>query len=85
MPILPNPPGVCDFIAPRPVMQNGVWYVYVQGTENCTLEQSRANAAIYVAAGVSLDRRWAELDHGTGKPGQSQTRASYKSAARVSR
>jgi hypothetical protein len=55
MPILPNPPGVCDFIAPRPVWQkNGLWYVYVQGTENCTIEQSKSNAAIYVATGASF-------------------------------
>jgi hypothetical protein len=54
MPILTNPPGVCDFIAPRPVRQNGVWYVYVQGTENCNVDQSKSNAAIYVAAGDSL-------------------------------
>jgi hypothetical protein len=54
LPILPNPPGVCDFIAPRPVKQNGLWYVYVQGTENCTLEQARSNAAIYVAVGASF-------------------------------
>jgi hypothetical protein len=53
-PILTNPPGVCDFIAPRPVKQNGVWYVYVQGTENCTIDQSKSNAAIYVAAGESF-------------------------------
>ena len=52
--ILTNPPGVCDFIAPRPVRQNGVWYVYVQGTENCAIDQSKSNAAIYVAAGESL-------------------------------
>src|SRR6516225_4332255 len=25
-PVLTNPPGVCDFIAPRPVQQNGVWF-----------------------------------------------------------
>ena len=54
MPILRNPPGVCDFIAPRPVRQNGVWYVYVQGTEDCKVDQSKSNAAIYVAAGESL-------------------------------
>lgn len=53
-PILQNPPGVCDFIAPRPVMQNGLWYVYVQGTDNCTLEAAKTNAAIYVATGTSL-------------------------------
>jgi len=57
LPILANPPGVCDFIAPRPVLQkNGFWYVYVQGTENCTLEQAKANAAIYLATGTSLTR-----------------------------
>jgi hypothetical protein len=54
LPILTNPPGVCDFIAPRPVMQNGMWFVYVQGTENCAVDQSRSNAAIYVATGDSL-------------------------------
>jgi hypothetical protein len=53
-PILTNPPGVCDFIAPRPVQQNGLWYVYVQGTANCTVPQSQSNAAIYVATGQSL-------------------------------
>ena len=54
LPILLNPPGVCDFIAPRPVRQNGLWYVYVQGTEDCSVDQSRSNAAIYVAVGESL-------------------------------
>jgi hypothetical protein len=53
-PILSNPPGICDFIAPRPIMQNGVWYVYVQGTGNCTLQAAQTNAAIYVATGASL-------------------------------
>jgi hypothetical protein len=54
LPILNNPPNVCDFIAPRPVRQDGLWYVYVQGTENCTVPQSQSNAAIYVASGPSL-------------------------------
>src|SRR5262249_31689051 len=54
LPILPNPPGVCDFIAPRPIQQNGMWYVYVQGTENCAAGQSAANNAIYLATGWSL-------------------------------
>jgi hypothetical protein len=72
MPILPNPPGVCDFIAPRPVMQNGVWYVYVQGTENCTLEQSGANAAIYVAAGDSLTAGALNWVTEPGNPGRAK-------------
>jgi hypothetical protein len=72
MPILRNPPGVCDFIAPRPVQQNGVWYVYVQGTENCTLEQSRANAAIYVATGVSLTAGALNWVTEPGSPGQAK-------------
>jgi hypothetical protein len=54
LPVLLNPPGVCDFIAPRPIQQDGLWYVYVQGTENCTVAQSQSNAAIYVATGQSL-------------------------------
>ena len=85
MPILPNPPGVCDFIAPRPVMQNGMWYVYVQGTENCTLEQSKANAAIYVAAGVSLTAGALNWITEPGNPGRAKRALHIKSAARVSR
>src|SRR4029077_18407612 len=49
LPVLLNPPGVCDFIAPRPIQQNGIWYVYFQGTENCAEGQSGPNNAIYLA------------------------------------
>jgi len=36
------------------VRQKGIWYVYVQVTENCDVDHSKSNAAIYVAAGESL-------------------------------
>jgi hypothetical protein len=70
LPILPNPPGVCDFIAPRPVLQRGVWYVYVQGTENCAIGQSSANAAIYVATGTSFTPGGLSWVMDSGNPGK---------------
>jgi hypothetical protein len=54
-PILTNPPGVCDFMAPRAIRQNGAWLVYVQGTERCDSDPSAKNNAIYIAAGDSLN------------------------------
>lgn len=71
-PILPNPPGVCDFIAPRAILQNGLWYVYVQGTENCAIEQSKSNAAIYVAAGRSFTAGGLNWVMEPGSPGRAK-------------
>lgn len=53
-PILSNPPGVCDFVAPRPIQHNGSWYVYFQGSESCADDPSIKNNAIYLATGESL-------------------------------